>query len=155
MENNYLLGARYSRAGLRDALYERWGNAFKFFDGRGRHGPKRGLYVASRLPNSYDAPSLWQQPRGRQGKINRIIDLVAHVGEEGALPAGSGSSSLTQTRGNGGRQVDRLFFQGAKEARGRRPAPNRFWKSRIRVGRGGGRFWYPLAGEREAVVFLQ
>lgn len=52
VRKNYAIGRAFSEEGFKEALYERWGNAFRFFDARGRHGPPKKVCVASRLPNS-------------------------------------------------------------------------------------------------------
>ena len=80
---HYATGRKYDRDQLKEALYERWGNAFKFTDYKGKQGSAGASYIAQRLPNSYTTKTL-QTSKGRQEKINRHIDLVTHVGEEGA-----------------------------------------------------------------------
>ena len=151
---NYIIGERYNDDRIKNVLYERGGNAFQFLDAHGRHGPRQACYIASRLPNSYHTTSLWQKPRGRQGKINQIIDLVTNVGEEGSPVEVGASSSLTSTRGNGGTRIDRLFFQGVKEAHKaheRKKHIDHYWLSRFCSRRDKVGFWYHMKNDAGCV----
>ncbi|MCB0032773.1 MAG: hypothetical protein KDE51_02040, partial [Anaerolineales bacterium] len=80
---HYATGRKFDPEQHKEALYERWGNAFKFTDYKGKQGAVGASYLAHRLPNSYTTKTL-QASKGRQEKINKHIDLVTNVGEEAA-----------------------------------------------------------------------
>ncbi len=158
---HYATGRKFDRERFKDSLYERWGNAFKFTDYNGKHGPAQAAYIGHRLPNSYTTKTL-QASKGRQAKINKHIDLVTNVGEEGAqrerlannqpstassdqLGATScASSSLTQPARGNGADVDRLFYSDGKQAykaHQKRTKHDHFYQSQVGI-RGNGRIWY-------------
>jgi len=80
-QRNIAVGRKYSKKEVQERAWRHGRATFKFVDKDGRQGLAGQLYVAWRLPNSYEGCHKFS-PKGRQKKINQQIDLV-NLGAQG------------------------------------------------------------------------
>lgn len=123
-EKNFILLRSDSESDFHDFSY-RFGTNWQHFTDYDGSQPTRARHlIASRLPNSYQAPDSHQRrSRSRQRKINRQLatDLVN-----------------TQAQGNGQRRIDRRYYESVKSAeraiRRRDVGEGVYWRSGVTGG---------------------
>jgi hypothetical protein len=103
-QRNIAIGESYSVKEVQERAWRHGQGFFEFIDVDGLHGPAGKRYVAWQLPNSYEGCHE-TNPKGRQKKINRQIDLV------NIRAQGNGLDRETSRQ-----QVGRLFFPNGLEA---------------------------------------